>query len=199
MPLRQDTPSPGSVSSSTYRERMAAMTPAAVDAYLIAEKAKKERRDARRRVAKLPLTKSERDILLAVVNLWFARRYRDGFIRPGRKLVAKKVRVSVVTVARAFSLFRSLGFMEAVAYEKGGTGKATHYVVNLTAIQEAAEPCTVTTTPGVLVPFRPRQTVSRATENDTVSAYQNDTLSIGNHSDADPGAGQSDDMSEVPF
>lgn len=176
------------------------MTPHALESYCIAERAKRERRDARRRVGKLPLTKSERDILMALVNLWFAHRYKSGFIHPGREWLAKKAKVkSVKTVSRALSLFRDTGWVEAGAYQKGGTGKATHYRVNLEAIQEAAEPCTVQSAPGILIPFRPRETETLGVENVPVSAGQNVPLSKDKHSNVFSGPGSDADWSEVPF
>lgn len=176
------------------------MTPDALDAYCVAERAKRERRDARRRVGKLPLTKSERDILMAVVNLWFAHRYKAGFIHPGRERLAKKAKVkSVKTVTRALARFCHMGFIEAGAYPKGGTGKATHYRVNLEAIQNAAEPCTVQTAPGILIPFRPRQTGTQGAQNVPVSEGQNVPLSKDNQPKVFSGPGSDADWSEVPF
>lgn len=176
------------------------MTPDALEAYCVAERAKRERRDARRRVGKLPLTKSQRDILMALVNLWFAHRYKSGSIHPGRDLLAKKSKVkSVKTVSRALSLFCDKGWIEAVAYQKGGTGKATHYRVKLEAIQEASEPCTVQSAPGILIPFRPRQTGTQEAQNVPVSAGQNVPLSKDKHSNVFSGPGSDADWSEVPF
>lgn len=122
------------------------------------------------------LTKSERDVLLVVVNLWFYHKCgRDGFIHPGRNKIAKRADVSVVTVARALARLRAYGFVDAVDYAKGGR-KATRYFVDLDCILETLNPHGVETLAGRLLAFPGRaiDTVSRRAD-DTVSRDQNDT------------------------
>lgn len=129
-----------------------------------------------RKIKRDVLTKAERDVLMVLVNLWFYHKGGpNGFIHPGRKKIAKRANVSVVTVARALSRLRDYGVIDATMYEKGGR-KATRYLVDIDCIIETFNPHGVETIPGVLVPFASVQndTVS-VPANDTVLAYQNDT------------------------
>ncbi len=157
-----------------------------------ATKAKAEASYTRRIIRKSDFTRAERDVLISLANLWFYHRNgRKGFVHPGRKVLAKKARVSVVTVARALSTFRELSFLKPIKYEKGGTGCATQYAVSLRAIWDHIDPDNIKILPGELRHVS-RKTVSLNGKNDTVSggrndtvyAYQNDTLSISTHSTA---------------
>ena len=144
-----------------------------------------EQRQIRAIVRKIPrdkLTKGQRDILMVIVNQWFHHRYGPkGYIHPGRKLIAKKANVTVVTVARALDVLREAKVIEAIRYAKGGTF-STRYTVNLMALREVYDPSGVEEISGVLVPFQRQQGVTNDTVqndwNDTVSPYQNDTRSI---------------------
>lgn len=142
-----------------------------------AESVKEEGRYMRRiiRRNKAGLTRSEAEALVCLVNLWLHHRNGpNGYIHPGRKLIAKRAKCSVPTVARALKLFRELELISPIKHLKGGQRTATQYTVNFTAIRELFDPSNVVTIAGELVPF----TVSREAENDTVKADQNDTLSI---------------------
>jgi hypothetical protein len=144
-----------------------------------ADRVKKEAAHLRRIIRRnkgAVLTNSEIKVLVALVNLWlYHRNGPKGYIHPGRKLLAKKAGVSVVTVARSLEIFRILGIAKAIRNLKGGNGRATQYVVDTDAIKEIFDPCDVKTVAGELVPF----SVSFPTQNDTQQPYQNDTLSIG--------------------
>ena len=142
-----------------------------------------EQRQIRRIIRKInrdQLTKSELDVLMVLVNLWFYHRNGPhGFIRPGREAIAKKAgRISVVTVARSLSRLRGLGIIKPVAYAKGGQN-ATRYTMDLPRLREVFDPSGVETAEGKLVAFKPNGTVQNDTvqwiENDTVQPFQNDT------------------------
>jgi len=133
------------------------------------------RRIVRRNAGGL-LTNSEVKVLVSLVNLWLHHRNGPkGFIHPGRKVLAKKAGVKVITVARALDVFRKLGLVSAVKHIKGGNGRATQYTVNTVEIEALFDPHNVTTKAGQLVVF----SVSSKRQNDTQQPYQNDTLSIG--------------------
>lgn len=93
----------------------------------------------RRRVRSLvrsgPFTKSEREVILAFVNHWFALRVANhGVVYPGRKKLAKRAKVSVATVKRTLSLLRTYKAIAPTAHLNGLSGKATEYVVNIPAL-----------------------------------------------------------------
>ena len=82
-------------------------------------------------VRKSKMTRVERDITIALVNLWFHHKAGpEGCIRPGREKIAKRVGCSVKSVTRCLSMLKASGSIRAIAYEKGGT-KATRYKVSL--------------------------------------------------------------------
>jgi len=77
-------------------------------------------------------SKSERDVTMALVNVWFHHRNGPkGFIHPSREQIAKKTGVSVKAVSRTFALLRDLDVLRAVSSIKGGHGKATQYTVDV--------------------------------------------------------------------
>lgn len=162
------------------------MTPEAVAYDLATERAKRERREFRRMVQKSDFTSAEKEMLLDYINLWITHRNKLGYIHPGRDLTAKRRKRSIKTVSRARKKFAGLGFMKPIAYQKGGTGKATCYTLDLDAIREWLEPFKVVTLPGELVPFRPRQTGTFVPVNVPVSGGQNVPLSKEETLEVDP-------------
>lgn len=127
------------------------------------------------------LTKSERDVLLVIVNLWLHHRYGpEGVIRPGRKFIAKRADVCLNTVKRSLSRFRDMGIIWAVQYAQGGT-KATRYKVDLLALEDALDPHGIKTLPGKLIEWRresgPNEPVSDA-HNEPVQGAQNEPRSM---------------------
>lgn len=152
---------------------------AAIHKIAPADRAKKEgmylRRIIRRNKGDI-LTNSEIKVLVALLNLWLHHRYGPKkYIHPGRKLLAKKAGVSVITVARSLDVFRNLGISTPIKHLKGGNGRATQYTLDTLEIQGLFDPHNVVTIAGELVPF----SVSSRSQNDTLEGYQNDTLSIG--------------------
>jgi hypothetical protein len=148
---------------------------------LPAERAKAEAAYTRRIIRRSDFTRAERDILIALTNLWFHHRNgRKGFIHPGRNMLAKKAKASIRTVASALALFRDLDFLTAQRYASGGTGCATQYTVSIRAIWDFIDPDNVQMMPGELEKIH-RQTVQQTgsfdDENCTVSACNNCTLS----------------------
>jgi hypothetical protein len=125
-----------------------------------------------RKIKRDVLTKAERDVLMAVVNLWFYHGKSGAkMIYPGRKKLALKADVSIPTVARALDHFRKLGILEAQQYAQGGRN-STRYKVCIHTLMETFDPSDVEYVSGTLVPFMPQNSVS----NDTVSEAQNDTV-----------------------
>lgn len=84
------------------------------------------RRLVREFVRKGPFTKSERDVTLALLNLWFHWRAK-GVIRPTRGILAKKADVSVRTVASTISRLRDSRILVPLSSGSGGRSKATDY------------------------------------------------------------------------
>jgi len=94
----------------------------------------KFRRVMRSAIRSGKFTKSERDVMLALVNHWFAHRAKDdGIIHPGRKKLAKKAKVSLKTVSRCLGMLRENNAIIAVAHLHGMNGNATEYAVDTAA------------------------------------------------------------------
>ena len=92
------------------------------------------RRLVREAVRKGPFTKGQRDVVLAICNLWFHHKGGEGFIHPGREKLAKRSGVSVRTVASTLALLRSCHAVSPVSNLRGGYGKSTRYVVDIWAV-----------------------------------------------------------------
>ena len=141
-----------------------------------------EERRIRRVIRKAKdLSRSERDVLLCLANLWFYHRSGPSAeMHPGCDRIAKRAKVSVITVKRALKLFRERRVIIALAYLEGGR-KATRYTMDLAKLIEWLDPSNVKVAPGEIVnfpqPTRSNDTVSTV-ENDTVYGYQNDTRYI---------------------
>jgi len=92
-------------------------------------------RMVRSAIRKSEMTKSDRDITVAIVNLWFHHRNGPkGYIHPGRKHLAKKARVTIMTVARCLAKLRAGGMITPVRNLHGEGQNPTHYTVNIHAI-----------------------------------------------------------------
>jgi hypothetical protein len=130
------------------------------------------RRLVRAAIRKSNMTKSDRDITLAIVNLWFHHRNGPkGYIHPGRKHLAKKANVSIITVARCLTRLRDSHVILAIKNPKGEGQKPTQYVVNIHALmlhcgQYWLDEFMALSSPKCYTTFP---------ENDTPLAYQNDT------------------------
>ena len=92
------------------------------------------RRLVRDAIRKGPFTKSQRDVTLAVANLWFHHKSGDGFIHPGRDKLAKRAKVHVKTVSRTLEILRDAKAIKPVSNLRGGYGKSTRYVVDIWAL-----------------------------------------------------------------
>jgi len=91
----------------------------------------KHRRLVRSKIRKGPLTKSQRDVTLALVNHWFHHKGgAKGYVHPGRKKLAKKAGTSVRTVASTLAILRDWGVLKVVAHLHGLHGNATEYLVD---------------------------------------------------------------------
>jgi hypothetical protein len=136
-----------------------------------------EARHCRAAVRKSGLSRSERDVLMVLVNLWFHHRGK-GFIRPGKPLLVRRAKVSESTVSRALVKFKEMGLIAPLRYAAGGGRCATHYSVDTSLICEKFAPHGVKVMPGELVkvsfPVRSFDTPARG-QNDTPARGQNDT------------------------
>ena len=91
------------------------------------------RRVVRDAIRKCPdFTKSERDVTLAIVNLWF--HHKDGpkgYIHPGREALAKRTGITVKTVSRTLGKLRAIEAIVPLTALKGNRHEATRYVVDI--------------------------------------------------------------------
>lgn len=128
------------------------MTAAVIQVDFAASQAAREARDVRKIVRRAELTKSERDVLLALVNLWFYHRTKaHPEFHPGRKKIAKKSDVSLRTVDSAIVKFKALGVLLVVGYPKGGGRCATRFALDLDRLRDEFDPHGVTAKAGKLV------------------------------------------------
>ena len=90
------------------------------------------KRMVRTSIRKSEMTKSDRDITIALVNLWF---YHKGgakkYIHPGRKHLAKKAGVTVKTVSRCLARLRTAQIISPIKNPRGEGQKPTQYTVNI--------------------------------------------------------------------
>lgn len=92
-------------------------------------------RAAIRNADKGDLTKTEKDLTIAIVNLWFHHRNGPrGYIHPSKKVLAKKAKCSVRTVATCLTKLRNVGALRPVSHMRGGKGFSTRYKVNLRSL-----------------------------------------------------------------
>lgn len=80
------------------------------------------------------LTKTERDITVFLLNLWFRHENGPkGYIHPGRPLIAKKCQCTVKTASRTLAKLRAAGIIVPLNEPNGGR-TATQYVVDMAAL-----------------------------------------------------------------
>lgn len=84
-------------------------------------------------VRRAKISKNKRDLVLALLNIWFKRK-AEGLMYPGRKKLAKMAGISIRTAATILAEMREAGALEVICYGKGGRGKATRYRMNLTKL-----------------------------------------------------------------
>jgi DNA-binding transcriptional ArsR family regulator len=83
-------------------------------------------------IRKSDMTRGEKDVTLAIVNLWFYHKSGPkGFIAPGRAALAKKASVTERTVSRALAMLRAAGVLEATSNLNGEGQKRTRYKVRM--------------------------------------------------------------------
>ncbi|MEN9924035.1 MAG: hypothetical protein RL268_161 [Pseudomonadota bacterium] len=86
----------------------------------------------RKSVKAAPITRSERDILISLLNFWW--HHKDAgrnVFHPGREKLAKRAKVTVKTVARCLKKLRDAGVLVTVSHPRGGWGTATQYRVEI--------------------------------------------------------------------
>ena len=92
------------------------------------------RRLVRDAIRNSELTRSQKDVTLAVTNLWF--HHRTGYekvVRAGQRKIAKRAKVTTQTVYRTLCRLEAAGILIAVKNPKGGSGP-THYKMDLHAL-----------------------------------------------------------------
>ncbi len=83
-------------------------------------------------IRKSSLTRAQREITLAIVNLWFCHRNgQKGYIHPGREKIAKSTKASVKTVSRCMGILRDKGILQATQFLNGAGENPTHYKVDI--------------------------------------------------------------------
>lgn len=92
------------------------------------------RRLIRNTVRKAELTKSERDIILALVNHWFHHRGTGKPIHPGRAKLARLAGVTEKTVSRTLGKLRAASVITPLSNLNGGYRTATKYHLNIDAL-----------------------------------------------------------------
>lgn len=93
------------------------------------------RRLVREAIKKSKFSKSERDVALAIANLWFYHKNGPkGYIHPGREFLAKRARVSVRTVCTTLGKLRAAGVLVVIANQRGQGQRPTYYKVDLKAL-----------------------------------------------------------------
>ena len=89
------------------------------------------RKTMRKCVVMAEITKSERDVALALLDIWFQHRNGpNGCIYPSRETIANRARVSVKTVSRTLDMLRRIGALVVVSNTNGGRNRATQYRIN---------------------------------------------------------------------
>jgi hypothetical protein len=82
-----------------------------------------------------PFPPNHRNILVALVDLWFHHRNGPlGCIHPSREQLVKTANCKRETVKRALGVFREIGILIVVSDMKGGRKKATRYKVDIEAV-----------------------------------------------------------------
>jgi len=90
------------------------------------------RRNVRDTVKRSNLTRTQKDVTLALLNHWFVHRGQsEGTIHPGREKLAKKAKASIATVKRTLEILRRFRAIEAVAHLHGLHGNATEYKISI--------------------------------------------------------------------
>ena len=92
------------------------------------------RRFVRSAIKHSDLSRANKDVTTAIVNLWFHHRNGpEGVIHPGRDKLAKSAKCTVKSVSRCLSMLKVAGVVVAVKYENGGQ-LSTRYRVRIGAL-----------------------------------------------------------------
>lgn len=79
-------------------------------------------------------TKTERDIMIFMLNLWFHHENGPkGYIHPGRALIAQKCQCTTKTASRTLAKLRAAAIIVSLNEPKGGR-LATQYVLDISAL-----------------------------------------------------------------
>lgn len=117
----------------------------------------------RRQVKKARINKNERDVVLALMNIWFVRKKMSGVMHPGRKRIASMANCSIRTVASIMARMREAGALVVVSHGKGGRA-STRYTMDFEKLilflgyelpkEAAGKLVEIVTRAGVFTPFR---------------------------------------------
>lgn len=121
------------------------------------------------------VSRTERDLVRTVLNLWFHHRGEGqmGVIRPGRAYLARKNKCSVRTVASLLKRLRDEGLLLTIAYAKGGR-RATQYRLDVHALMVWCGVKFPEVVKGALkLLTRPLKAVARIYQNRAMSAHGN--------------------------
>lgn len=121
----------------------------------------------RQAINKSQMTRSQKAIVTALLNLWLHHRNgKHGYIHPGREKIAKTVRASVRTVARAFKELRVGGVLIVHGRPNGEGQSPTEYTMDLVALLLFCGAKIPKWAEGTLVPITPSEDI----ENEKRSA-----------------------------
>jgi predicted DNA-binding transcriptional regulator YafY len=78
------------------------------------------------------LTRTEKEIITAILNLWLHHRNGPlGYIHPSKRMIARRATCTERTVQRCLQMLKASGVLIVVRNEKGGRRLAPHYRLNL--------------------------------------------------------------------
>jgi hypothetical protein len=80
-------------------------------------------------VRRARISKNTRDVVLAILNIWFQKK-AQGVMYPGRKKLARMGGVSVRTVATILAEMRAAGALKVISHGKGGRA-STRYSLDM--------------------------------------------------------------------
>ena len=128
----------------------------------------------RRMIRGSKFSNNQRAIVQCLVNLWF--HHQGAPIHPGRQKIARIANVSVPTVSRTLQFLVGLAVLTPVAFNKGGAGVATKYVVDLRQLAEMCGHFLPVELPGHLVLKNAAEPYQTEPDHTPEKPYQNDSL-----------------------
>lgn len=113
------------------------------------------RRYLRSAVRLSAMTKGQKEVTIALLNLWLQhRKGPKGYIHPGRIKIAKKAGFTEKTVSRTMAVLRTAGVLCVRRRLHGEGRRPTEYTMDLLSLLELCGAEIPEWTPGVLVQIR---------------------------------------------